>query len=198
MLAKATGIPSEEIRAGQIGGNRAVSLMKARVELRRLPILVYDAPGQTLTDIQLRGRVAVRRQKVRLLVIDHLHRIKPAAPMARLSRLDQVAFITESLKDLARTLGVPILLLAQLSRDAERREDPRPVVADVKYAGEADPDNIILLWRPELHMAAEIAAACCQIGHGVHDVAVIRFGSTDWLFGRQLWAGGVIRHLSES
>jgi replicative DNA helicase len=69
--------------------------------------------------------------------------------------LDQVAFITETLKDLARSLGVPVLLLAQLSRDAERREDPRPTIADIKYAGEADADNIILLWRPELHMAAQ-------------------------------------------
>jgi replicative DNA helicase len=156
MLAKATGIPADEIRKGDIGsGDRTWALTTAKTRLRRLPLLVYDAPGQTITDIQLRARVAVRRQKVRLIVIDHLHRIKPAPAMARLSRLDQVAFITEHLKDLARTLGVPILLLAQLSRDAERREDPRPTVADIKYAGEADADNIILLWRPELHMAAD-------------------------------------------
>ena len=69
MLAKATGIPAEQIRQGQIGGDRASALVAARSRLRRLPLLVYDAPGQTITDIQIRPRVAVRRQKVRALAL---------------------------------------------------------------------------------------------------------------------------------
>ena len=64
---------------------------------------------------------------------------------------------------MARSLGVPVLLLCQLVKEVERREDPRPMVSDIKYAVEADADNILLLWRPELHMPERAPTASDKI-----------------------------------
>ena len=152
MLATETGIEVADLRAGRIGGNRAERIIQARAHLNRLPISIHDRPGQTIGDIQSAALIGVRRRNVKLIVIDHLHRIAPTREMTRMPRADQVPAIAALLKDLANTLGVPILLLCQLVKDVDRREDPRPVVSDIKYATEADADNIILVWRPEMHM----------------------------------------------
>jgi replicative DNA helicase len=125
-----------------------VALLRARAALHELPLLIRDS----ITDILMGARVSRRRKHTRLIVIDHLHRIGPAETKYRMPRNEQVRAITESLKTLASSLGIPILLLAQLSRHSERREDHRPVVADIEYAGERDFDNIALLRRPELYL----------------------------------------------
>jgi replicative DNA helicase len=152
MLATETGIPAREIRAGNIGGDRAVALVSARAALHALPLLIRDKPSMSITDILMAARSSRRRQHTRLIVIDHLHRIGPADTRYRMPRNEQVQAITEALKSLSTNLGIPILLLAQLSRQGERREDHRPLVSDIEYAGERDFDNISLLWRPELYM----------------------------------------------
>lgn len=157
MLAAQTGISADDIRSGVIGGQRAEDLLRARNDLRTLPLLVQDRRGLSLSDIRISARVARRRRHVRLVVIDNLHRIKPDKHMLRLSRLEQVQAITEGLKDLAGDLELPVLLLAQLSREGERRDGPdaaRPRISDIQYAGERDGDNVILLWRPVLHMGS--------------------------------------------
>lgn len=155
MLATETQIPVRDIRAGKIGGNRAEALIAARAQLRELPLLIHDTPSMSVTDIAMAARSAVRRKRAKLIVIDHLHRVRPAAAYAKAPRNEQVQSITEALKTLASSLEIPVLLLAQLSRQSERREDHRPVVADLEYAGERDFDNLLLLWRPELYMGEQ-------------------------------------------
>ena len=100
MLASATGIPANELRKGQIGGARAQAVVVARRDLRSLALIVQDAPGMTLADIRIAARLAVRRRKVRLIVIDHLQRIKPDKTMQRMDARAQVQHVTETLKDL--------------------------------------------------------------------------------------------------
>ncbi len=164
MLATETGIPARDIRAGKISGARAERLIQARADLRKLPILIHDTPSMSVTEILMRARINRRKKRTRLTVIDHLHRVKPAETHARLPRNEQVQSITEALKTAAVSLGVPILLLAQLSRQAERREDHRPNVADIEYAGERDFDNIALLWRPELYLGEKPPTVSEKLG----------------------------------
>jgi replicative DNA helicase len=155
MLASATGIPANELRMGSMDGERAASLLLARRDLRSLPLVIHDAPGITLHDIQIGARIAVHRRRVRLIVIDDMHRIKPDDTMRRMDARERIQHIAETTKDMAKQLNVPVLLLAQISRQAERREgadNQRPRVSDLMYGGEADADNILLLWRPELYM----------------------------------------------
>lgn len=152
MLSSETGVSSDAIRNGRLSTADAASLVRARSVLRGLPLLVQDRKGMTLADIRVEAMAAVRRKHVRLIVIDHLHRIKSDRRGG--DALERVAANAEGLKDLAGMLNVPILLLAQISRVTDRRDDPRPRVSDISYAGERDADNVILLWRPELYMGA--------------------------------------------
>ncbi|CAB4144581.1 DnaB Replicative DNA helicase [uncultured Caudovirales phage] len=151
MMASETGVSADAIRNGRLTEANAAALVGARAHLRSLPILIRDKKGMSQSDIRIEALTLQRRKMVRFIVIDHLHRIKPDRAVAKQDRLQQVRHTTEALKDLAGMLNVPILLLAQLTRDTDRRDTPRPRVSDIQYAGEADADNVVLLWRPELY-----------------------------------------------
>ena len=92
---------------------------------------------------------------LRLVVIDYLQLIKPNMKLR--SRYEQITEISGELKVLARTLGVPVLCLAQLNRGTETRADKKPMLADLRDSGaiEQDADAVILLHRPDMYYAEE-------------------------------------------
>jgi replicative DNA helicase len=69
------------------------------------------------------------------------------------TREQQVASCSKAMKNLAKELQVPVLLLSQLSREVEKRKPPRPRLSDLRDSGsiEQDADKIILLFRPALY-----------------------------------------------
>ena len=69
------------------------------------------------------------------------------------SRYEQITEISGELKVLARTLGVPVLCLAQLNRGTETRADKKPMLSDLRDSGaiEQDADCVILLHRPDMY-----------------------------------------------
>src|SRR3546814_2602708 len=70
------------------------------------------------------------------------------------SRYANITDISGKLKQIAKEHGVPIMALAQLSRETERRDDKKPKIADLKDTGaiEQDADMILLLLREEYYL----------------------------------------------
>lgn len=153
MLQSRTGVSADSIRSGKIG-SVAQQLLRARSDMLALRLDVIDTPALSITDISIRAKADKKRLGTKLIVIDHLHRIAAPAHMSKTIRLEQVRYISPALKDLAGELDLPILCLAQLSSDVERRPDHRPRISDIEYLPERDADNILLLWRPALYLGA--------------------------------------------
>jgi replicative DNA helicase len=111
---------------------------------------IDDTPGLTVSQIGAIARQLVSAKQMGLLIVDYLGKIN-GQPQRGESRQAEVSRISSGLKNIARECGIPVLVLHQLNRQSELREDRRPRMADLRDSGqiEADADVIMLLHRPE-------------------------------------------------
>lgn len=107
---------------------------------------VDDSGGITVQDIRAKCMRRCAEQQLGLIVIDYLQLI--STPNRRNEgRQQEISELTRSLKLMARDVGAPVILLSQLNRDIERRQDKRPMLADLRESGsiEQDADMVIFL-----------------------------------------------------
>lgn len=150
-LMSLTGIAADRIRKGELDLVEAEELILARKSLTGLPIDIHDAPG-SLSEVIGQLRLWKRRNNCRLAIIDHRDLIGRDAGTERQPLQEWYPHVTRTLKKVAKALDLSVLLLIQLSRDIERRDDPRPRLSDLMYAGEQDADNVLLLHRAVLYL----------------------------------------------
>lgn len=135
-------------------------LGRARESLRGMPLYAVKRTGMTLGHLRalaLRQKAAWERQGIplALLTIDHAGLLK--TEREHRSRVDQQTEISNGLKELADELGIPILVLLQLSREVEKRDDKRPVLSDFRDSGswEQDLDIALGAFRPAYYAVRE-------------------------------------------
>lgn len=123
------------------------SVLDGKAAMDGWPVEFDDTPNQSIARIGANARRFRRQGKLGLLVIDYLQLVEPED--RRAPRHEQVAAISRRLKLLARELAVPVVVLAQLNRDADKRERPR--LSDLRESGavEQDADTVLLLHRAE-------------------------------------------------
>ena len=116
--------------------------------------LRFTTRRQRLSDIRLLLERAVAQRDCRFAVIDYLGLIAPEERQQRRgassdSEYKHITDLSRDLKQVAMTLGIPILCLVQMSRASEHRSDPRPVTSDLRDSGglEQDGDMVIGLVR---------------------------------------------------
>jgi replicative DNA helicase len=130
-------------------------IIKAKRELLGLPMSIEDGGGLSAEDIALKCRMAQQRHGIGLIVVDHLHIVRAdSATMRGAGATQAVAQVAHAMQALAKTNNCPVLLLAQLNRGVESRDDHRPTMADLRQSGaiEEDADAVGFVYRPELHM----------------------------------------------
>jgi len=117
-------------------------------KLRQLPLHVNDRPAMTIGKLRAATRALKRKHGVRVLVVDYLGLMDGTDP--KQPRTYQLEEITKGLKQLAKELGIAILLLVQLSRKVEERVDQMPILSDLRDSGaiEQDADIVIFVHRP--------------------------------------------------
>jgi replicative DNA helicase len=118
----------------------------ARMVRERLTAAIYD--GRRLTIDQLRS-IAIREHRanpVREIVVDHLGYMKLPGKGRTDSEMGEV---TKGLKELAGELNVPVVMLMQLNRGVESRQDKRPMLSDLRECGaaEEDADVVAMIYR---------------------------------------------------
>ena len=142
-------VDSIRLRDGRLDDKQLRRVVHTMDEVARLPVYVDDSP--TLTILELRGKA--RRMQLEhnlgLLVVDYLQLLSTSSH--RENRVQEITEITRSLKALARELDIPLVACAQLSRAAERRDDARPRLSDLRESGsiEQDADLVMFLHQPD-------------------------------------------------
>jgi replicative DNA helicase len=148
VYAMRSGVPLRAIQTGRLTGQQSELLAAAGREFAEQPFHLDDTSDLTASRLASRVRWAVRRRRVKFVVIDYLqllHSENPKDP-----RHLQVGLAARRMKQLARVCDVPVLLLAQLNRASEDRPGGEPRLADLRESGEieAHADTVLLL-HPE-------------------------------------------------
>jgi KaiC/GvpD/RAD55 family RecA-like ATPase len=138
-----------------------------------LEIIEYEAELSQLTS---RLRALHYQKSLDFIIIDYLQLMEAEGE----NRNNEISKITRRLKILAGQLGLPIILLSQLNRDLEKRADKRPIPSDLRDSGsiEADADNIIFIYRPEIYGITQLGNGDSAKGYAELIVAKQRNGDT--------------------
>lgn len=125
--------------------------------LASLPMVICDAGGLTIDDIRVQAlrqmrawdRAGVARGCV---LIDHIGLVRPVKKGD--SKAADTADIVNELKSLAKAIRAPIIVLSQVNRGPEGRQDKRPTAADLNWSGaiEQIADMICLLYRESYYL----------------------------------------------
>lgn len=145
------GLTASAVRKATYNDTERRDLERAFERLSELQIWIDEAPGQNMRRIASAARRLVRDHDARLLVIDYLGLVSAEDP--RSSAYEAITRISGGVKGLAKELGIPIVLLAQLNRALESRTDKRPTCADLRDSGaiEQDANTILMLYRDEVY-----------------------------------------------
>jgi replicative DNA helicase len=154
LLAEESRVPGDRIRRGDIGQRDFDKFVQVSREIAALPLFIDDTPAVTLSAMRTRCRRLKRTKGLSLIVVDYLQLMRPSAGTRQENRVQEISQISQGLKALAKELAVPVLALAQLSRQVESREDKRPQLADLRESGsiEQDADVVMFIYRDEYYL----------------------------------------------
>ncbi|MBC7262767.1 MAG: replicative DNA helicase [Chloroflexi bacterium] len=151
LIAGETGISSQRLRTGDIRDVEWDKLMKATGMLSETLIFIDDTPTPSPLEIRTKCRRLAAEYGLDLVIIDYLQLMQGGTRVE--NRVQEISYISRSLKSLARELNVPIVAVSQLSRAVESRQDRRPILSDLRESGsiEQDSDVVLFIYRDELY-----------------------------------------------
>ena len=149
-ISRETGISSEKLLMQPLNDREYAQVAAATRKLASLSLYTNKAPVATVGDISALARSIAG---LRLVVVDYFGKIAPPADFRRSGRVEYTTENSGALKDLARSLKIPVLALCQLNREVEARADKRPQLSDLRDTGalEQDADGVIFLYREDYY-----------------------------------------------
>jgi len=151
LLSLETGIKLKDIRAGFLSPQKLEKLTETAMEIAKAPLYIDDTASISILDLRAKARRLKREKDIQLIVVDYLQLMRSHRRTE--NRQQEVAEISRGLKALAKELNIPVISLAQLSRQTEMRADKRPQLADLRESGsiEQDADLVMFIHRPEYY-----------------------------------------------
>ena len=150
IISAEANVESQKMKSGQVSELEWVKIEEVRSRVNNGSLLIDDNPGLGLPRLRASlTRQMSRPEGVDLAIIDYLQLME--VPRGYSQRQEQVSELSRGLKLLAKELGIPIIVLAQLNRKSEERTDRKPAISDLRESGslEQDADIILLLHRPD-------------------------------------------------
>ena len=139
-------IDAWRLKTGKLSEEDFAALSNAMGVLAEAPLYIDDTPGVSILEMRTKARRLQVEVGVEFIVVDY---IQLGRSRNLENRVQEVAEISQGLKNLARELKIPVLAISQLSRAVEQRGTKRPVLSDLRESGsiEQDADVVMFLWR---------------------------------------------------
>ncbi len=152
MISDVSGVDNWKIRTGNVSGEDFAIIGDALGDMNEVPLYIDDTSSMTILELRNKARRAVHDHNISMVIVDYLQLLQGSDRYAG-NRVQEVTEISRGLKTLARELEIPVIALAQLSRGVTGRDDPRPVLSDLRESGsiEQDADLVMFLHRPDYY-----------------------------------------------
>ena len=154
LVVSETGLSADKIKGSIKLEDYEWEQLEYRIkDLARAPLYIDDTPSLPVMEFRTKVKTLVKNKGVRLVVVDYLQLMQAPEQGKGGLREQEVAYISRTLKATAKELGIPILALSQLSRNAVQRQgsNGKPMLSDLRESGsiEQDADMVIFIHRPE-------------------------------------------------
>ena len=151
LMSSETGIDSQRLRMGDLQEDELPKFIEAAGRLSETMVFIDDTPGLSALQLRTKARRLHAEYGLDLIMVDYLQLMN--GDLRSENRVQEISYISRSLKGLARELNVPLIAASQLSRAVEQRHDKRPILSDLRESGaiEQDADVVVFLYRDELY-----------------------------------------------
>lgn len=144
-------IDSQLVRKGMLGQDAYEKLVEAANALGQAPIIIDDTSSLTPMELRAKARRLASKENIQCIIVDYLQLMTQGGKVE--NRQQEITTISRHIKGLARELNIPVIVLSQLNRSPENREDHRPRMSDLRESGsiEQDSDVVMLLHREDYY-----------------------------------------------
>jgi replicative DNA helicase len=163
LIAMEAGVEAEKLRDGKLDGNDWKKISAIVDTLGNAPITIDDTPGLSIMEIKNKCRKQKTESGLDLIIVDYLQLMSLEGKVE--NRQQEVSTLSRMLKQLAREMDCPVLVLSQLSRATETRTDHRPILSDLRESGsiEQDADVVLFLYRDEVYNPDTETPGECEV-----------------------------------
>ena len=183
LISSEAEIESEKIKKGTLAEHEWVQMTQKVGKLSAAKLFIDDTPALSVLELRAKCRRLKSQHNIELIVIDYMQLMTGDSNKGGSGNREQeIAYISRSLKGMAKELDVPVIALSQLSRMTEQRGTSKiPQLSDLRESGsiEQDADMVIFLYRPEYYGLTEDEDGMPAAGVGHVIVAKHRNGPVD-------------------
>ena len=174
LLAMQARVEIQKLKQGDLDRKDWDRITMALDELNNTKIVIDDTPGISIMEMRNKCRRLKAEQGLDLVVVDYLQLMSLQGKTD--NRQQEISTISRNLKLLASEIECPVIVLSQLSRAPEQRQDHRPVLSDLRESGsiEQDADIVIFLYRDDYYNENTDKPGVCEVNIAKH-----RSGPTD-------------------
>jgi replicative DNA helicase len=155
LLCGEAQVSLHRLRGGYVPPAKWRDIANAASRFQKATILVDDTPGASILEIKTKARRMAAQHGLDMLIVDYLQLVEGAIRTD--VREQEIAYISRSLKKIARELNIPVIAVSQLNRAVERREEKYPRLADLRESGaiEQDADVVAFIYREDYYRPPE-------------------------------------------
>jgi replicative DNA helicase len=152
LMSAEAKINLHSLRKGKIRESQWSQLARAVERLSECKIYIDDTAFLTVMDLRARARMMVSVNDVKLIIVDYLQ-LMQSTTNYRGNKVLEITEISQNLKGIAKELNVPVVAVSQLSREVEKRDKKRPILADLRESGsiEQDADLVTFIYRDDYY-----------------------------------------------
>lgn len=157
LILSGCDVPAEAVKSGDLTPMQVNQFLAAKNGLKRLPITIVEKAGIDIGELYRTAKSLRRRKKCDLVIVDYLQLVTVGTTERVGNREQEVALVSRKLKALAKDLNIPVIALAQLSREVENSAggDKRhiPSLRHLRESGaiEQDADMVSFVYRPSYY-----------------------------------------------